>query len=84
MERGESGGFRKGEREGQAHPQPLPQAGGEAVRVHPNKHREAQVARTGGRKLFNRARKKAFLEWFAATANLGWAAEKALGRSVAE
>ena len=29
------------------------------------------------RKLFNKERKKIFLEWFAATANLGWAAEKA-------
>jgi|GEM_PF-1397836 len=113
MERGERGagpelgpstGSGRTEGDGQAHPQPLPQAGGEekevhprplplaggearaaslrsagapSVRLQPNKHREAQVARTGGRKLFNRARKKIFLEWFAATANLGWAAEKA-------
>ena len=73
---------------GQPHPQPLSQAGGEigepaspaggdVARVHPNKHRELQVARTGGRKLFNRARKRTFLQWFAATSNLGWAAEKA-------
>ena len=36
-------------------------------RLQPNKNREAQVARTGGRKLFDKARRKVFLEWFAAT-----------------
>jgi hypothetical protein len=36
-----------------------------------------QVARVGGRKYFDRARKALFLEWFAATANVGFAAEQA-------
>jgi hypothetical protein len=36
-----------------------------------------QLARTGGRKLFGKAAKTVFLEWFAATCNIGWAAEKA-------
>jgi hypothetical protein len=36
-----------------------------------------QVVRDSGRKRFDRGRKTVFLEWFAATSNLGWAAEKA-------
>jgi hypothetical protein len=36
-----------------------------------------QVARVGGRKYFDGARKKLFLEWFLATANIGFAAEQA-------
>jgi len=62
----------------------LPRAGGARNdegqmegRLHGNKHREVQVARTGGRKLFDEAAKQAFLEWFAATCNLSWAAEMA-------
>jgi hypothetical protein len=35
------------------------------------------VARTGGRKLFGRARKETFLQWFAMTGNVELAAEKA-------
>ena len=46
-------------------------------RLHANKNREVQVARTGGRKLFDDAAKAVFLEWFAATCNLSWAAEMA-------
>ncbi|HYJ30260.1 MAG TPA: hypothetical protein VEW25_07970 [Allosphingosinicella sp.] len=33
--------------------------------------------RNPGRKLFNKERKKIFLEWFAGTANMSWAAEVA-------
>ena len=51
--------------------------GKKRARLQPNKHREVQAARTAGRKLFGAARKQIFLNWFAATANLGWAAEKA-------
>ncbi len=35
------------------------------------------IVRNQRRKLFNRERKKTFLEFFAATGNLGWAAEEA-------
>lgn len=49
----------------------------EEGRIHPNKGRELQAARTGGRKLFDDARTQLFLEWFAATANVVWSAEKA-------
>lgn len=48
-----------------------------ALRAHPNKHTEAQLARTGGRKLFDRAAKEDFLGWYAASGNCRWAAEKA-------
>lgn len=47
------------------------------ARIHPNKRRRVQAARTGGRKLFDRAAQAAFLEWFAATCNLAWSAEQA-------
>lgn len=46
-------------------------------RIQSGRNRERQIVRHPNRKLFNAARKKIFLEWFAATANLGWAAEKA-------
>lgn len=46
-------------------------------RVHAGHNRDIQIVRYPRRKLFNKARKAVFLEWFAATANLGWAAEKA-------
>jgi hypothetical protein len=46
-------------------------------RIHANKHRDAQLARTGGRKLFDDAAREVFLEWFAATCNLSWSAELA-------
>jgi hypothetical protein len=55
---------------------PEPAAGDEG-RLHPNKGRELQAARTGGRKLFDAARRQVFLEWLAATANVSWSAEKA-------
>ena len=51
--------------------------GGALERIHPNKNRELQAARTGGRKLFDAERKQLFLEWFAATANVRWSAEVA-------
>lgn len=46
-------------------------------RIQPNKHRSLQMSQAGRRKLFGRAAKKDFLEWFAATANLGWSARQA-------
>ncbi len=46
-------------------------------RIQPNKHRKVQLTRPGKRKLFGRAAKQDFLEWFAATANLGWSARQA-------
>jgi len=52
-------------------------AGDEFERVQANKHREVQVARTGGRKLFDRERRAVFLEWFAATCNVSMSAERA-------
>lgn len=45
-------------------------------RIQPNKHRKVQLTRSR-RKLFGRAAKQDFLEWFAATANLGWSARQA-------
>ena len=45
-------------------------------RIIPNKHRKLQVTQSR-RKLFGRAAKQDFLEWFAATANLGWSARQA-------
>lgn len=47
-----------------------------AGRIQPNKHRTLQVTQSR-RKLFGRAAKQDFLEWFAATANLGWSARQA-------
>ncbi len=49
----------------------------EGMRVQPNKHRTLQLTRPGKRKLFGKTAKKDFLEWFAATANLGWSARQA-------
>lgn len=49
----------------------------EGERIVPSRNREAQVRRDGGRKLFDEAAKLEFLEWFAATCNAGWAAERA-------
>jgi hypothetical protein len=49
---------------------------GEA-RIGGGRNRELVVVRNTRRKLFNRDRKGVFLEIFAATANLGWAAEAA-------
>lgn len=49
----------------------------EGGRLHPNKHRDLQIARTGVRKLFDEAAKQDFLEWFAATCNVSWSAELA-------
>jgi hypothetical protein len=53
------------------------EASADEGRIVGGRNREAQVRRTGGRKLFDDAAKKAFLEWFAATCNAGWAAERA-------
>jgi hypothetical protein len=44
--------------------------------VQPNKNRPLQAARTGGRKLFKGKLRTEFLEWFAATANCAWSAER--------
>jgi len=51
-------------------------SGGDFV-VRPGKHRDMQVVRVGKRKLFDRKRKKRFLEWFAATGNCVFSAAKA-------
>ncbi len=45
------------------------------LRIVPNKHRRLQVAPTR-RKLFGKAAKAEFLEWFAATCNISLAARK--------
>jgi hypothetical protein len=50
---------------------------GAQTRLRGGKHRDVQVARTGGRKLFDEARRAVFLEWFAATANVSLSAEQA-------
>jgi hypothetical protein len=47
------------------------------LRVTPNKNRLLQVRRVGKRKLFDKARKEVFLEWFAATCNVVLSAGKA-------
>jgi hypothetical protein len=47
------------------------------MRISPNKNRIIQVRRSGGRKLFDGARKGVFLEWLAATCNIQLSAEKA-------
>jgi hypothetical protein len=49
----------------------------EPLAISANKHRLIQVRRVGRRKLFDRARKELWLEWFAATCNLWLSAEKA-------
>src|SRR5207237_2236935 len=51
---------------------PLPVPG----RIQANKHRKLQLTQSP-RKLFGRRAKQDFLEWFAATANLGWSARQA-------
>ena len=48
-----------------------------AARIRPSRERMLQVGRNGRRKLFGKARKETFLQWFALTGNLGIAAEKA-------
>lgn len=45
-------------------------------RICSGKHRALQVTRAGKRKLFDKKARKAFLEWFAATGNVVWSAEK--------
>lgn len=53
-------------------------SGGEGEeRTGGGRNREAVIVRNRRRKLFNRERKGRFLEMFAATANVGWAAEEA-------
>jgi hypothetical protein len=46
-------------------------------RIHAGRHRDIQIVRTSGRKLFDEAAKTVFLDWFASTCNLSWAAEMA-------
>jgi hypothetical protein len=50
---------------------------GEGLKVSPHKNRLIQVQRTGKRKLFDKARKEVWLEWFAATCNASLSAAKA-------
>lgn len=54
-----------------------PAAPDEPVRVAPQKGRAVQATRNGDRKLFDAERRAVFLDWFAGTGNLSWAAEKA-------
>lgn len=51
--------------------------GGGEGRIQSGRHRDIQMTRSGGRKLFDEAARHVFLEWFAATCNLSWAAERA-------
>jgi len=50
---------------------------GDGFVVRPGKHRDMQVVRVGKRKLFDKKRRKLFLEWFAATGNCVFSAAKA-------
>ncbi|HEX8640258.1 MAG TPA: hypothetical protein VF704_03780 [Allosphingosinicella sp.] len=51
---------------------------GEGVeRIQVGRNRQLQVTRISGRKLFDEAARAEFLEWFAATCNASWAAERA-------
>lgn len=52
-------------------------AGDGEERVHANKNRIVQIARTGGRRLFDARARSVFLEWFAATCNVKLSAERA-------
>ncbi len=57
--------------------EPPPEASiGDDERICASKHRELQITRTGERKLFDKKARKAFLEWFAATGNVVWSAQK--------
>jgi hypothetical protein len=49
----------------------------EPERIQAGKRRGVQLQRPGRRKYFDEAAQAEFLEWFAATANLGWSAEQA-------
>jgi hypothetical protein len=62
----------------QAVPLPVPGRIEKEARLQAGKHRDVQVARTGGRKLFGEERRGVFLEWFAATANVSLSAEQAM------
>lgn len=82
--RGASGGAARGRgarnhgKKANPHPDPLPLAGeGKKLRVTPNKNRRVQVRRVGKRKLFDKARKESFLEWFAGTCNVVLSAQMA-------
>ncbi len=54
-----------------------PTAGEMAIRLSASRNRQLQVTRQSGRKLFGKERKELFLQWFAATGNLGFAASQA-------
>lgn len=54
-----------------------PAAPDEPVRVAAQKGRTVQATRNGSRRLFDAERRAVFLDWFAGTGNLSWAAEKA-------
>jgi hypothetical protein len=49
----------------------------EGLSVRAGKNRDMQVARKGKRKLFDKARRKVFLKWLAATGNVLFSAAKA-------
>ena len=54
-----------------------PTRGETAIRLSSSRNRQLQVVRQEGRKLFGQERRELFLQWFAATGNLGFAAEQA-------
>ena len=58
-------------------PSPSPSKLDEDMRVRPAKNRLLQVNAKPRRKLFDKARKEVFLEWFAATCNVTLSAAKA-------
>jgi hypothetical protein len=65
-----------GRNEGEKRPSTALGTNGEG-RIRPGKNRKLQMVQPGRRKLFGKLARKDFLEWFAATANLGWSARQA-------
>lgn len=53
------------------------EAEGEGGSIRPNKHRRLHLTDDGGRRLFDDEAKQAFLEAFAASCNVRWAAARA-------
>ncbi len=53
------------------------ECGGDGALIRPNKHRRLQAVEESGRRLFDEAAKQEFLEAFAASCNVRWAAREA-------
>jgi hypothetical protein len=60
----------------EGHPPPRKASIDGEERLCSAKHRALQITRAGKRKLFAKKARKAFLEWFAATGNVVWSAQK--------